>query len=463
MKPPYDFDVIVVGSGPGGCSAAVEAAKMGKKVAIIERKEPFGGAWVHKGAITAKLLRSAILSIRAAHEVLGPGAASPAIAGLSMPEVLAQVEHVIAREREAICWMMGRNAVTLLSGQAEFLEPHTMAITSPFGDKRVTAAFFVLAPGSTPKRLPSVPFDGESILDSDEILELKALPKSVIAVGAGIIGVEYANMFAALGVRTTLVDRKRGLLEFVDRELVQSLQESMGVLGVIFRLGDAVESVIKDRRGSVLANLAGGETLSADAILFCTGRQGNTNLLKLPAAGVGVDDRGRIVHDEYFRTHADHIYAVGNVIGFPALASTAMMQGRLAAHHLAGREVKFRSQHIPYALFTIPELSMVGYTEEQLRSTNIPYEVGRARFYDAVTGQIINDSQGMLKLLFRPDTKELLGVHSIGSSSAEIIHIGQAVMELGGTLEYFKDAVFNSPTVAESYRLAALDGLRKAG
>jgi NAD(P) transhydrogenase len=307
----------------------------------------------------------------------------------------------------------------------------------------------------------AIQFDGETILDSDELMQMKTVPVSLIVVGGGIVGVEYANMFAALGVETTLIDRHDELLPFVDREIVDLLVQAMRDLGVRICLGANIEAVRKTAEGHHEVQVSGGETRSAQMVLVCIGRCGNTKTLQLERGGVEVDEQGFIKHDGSFRTAAPHIYAAGDVVAYPALASTAMKQGRQAVHHLLGVQEAYKIQHIPYALFTIPEVSMVGSTEEELARDHIPFQVGRARFYDTLMGEILVDSHGMLKLVFRPDTLELLGVHAIGSSAAEIIHVGHAVMELGGTLEYFTETVFNYPTLAECYRMAALNGLKK--
>lgn len=457
MSSSYDFDVIVIGSGPGGSSAAIEAAKLGKRVALVERKENLGGVWVHTGTITSKVLRSAIIHVRTTSRVLGErGQSLPT--RLSMADLIAQVEDVVARETQAASWRLARSGVTLLSGLGAFLDSHTIVVGSDFDTREITAEHLVIATGSTPTRPRDIPYDGTSVLDEGEILRLTAMPDSLLVVGAGIIGLEYANMFAALGVQTTVVDRHGRLLDFVDRELIERLTESLQALGVILRLGEAVRTVRKDQ-GRVVADLSGGAHVDVDCALFCIGRRGNTDQLNLGAVGIRTNEEGLLTHDDQYRTSAPHVYAVGDVAGFPALASTAMMQGRLAAAHLAGQPVPVPPR-IPYALFTIPEMATIGMTEEQVKASNVRYEVGRARYYDAATAQLIEDSHGMLKLLFHPDSKKILGIHCIGSSSADMIHIGQAVMELGGTLDYFKDAVFNLPTLAESYRLAALDGMK---
>jgi len=464
MNPSYDYDVIVVGTGPGGCSAALEAASMGKRVAVVEQKGCIGGVSIHKGTITSKLLRQSVLSLSNTHQsLMTPLSPSLPTPKLDMAHLLSQVETVISTDSEAVTWKLGRSGVPIIFGQATFVDPHTMIVTSDFDTKHITGEAFILSPGSSPFRPPSIPFDGHSVLDSNDILFLKSIPQSLIVVGGGVIGLEYANMFAALGVETTLIDRDSELLDFVDREIMEILCQSLSALGITFRLGAVVDSVSKEDDHHVTAHLAGGENVSSEGILFCVGRYGNTKKLKLDKAGIHVDERGLIPHDGSFRTSAPHIFAVGDVVGFPALSSTAMVQGRIAARVLFENKANLKFPHVPHALFTIPEISMIGCTESDVTSQKIPYEVGRARFYDTTTGHILQESQGMIKLVFRPDTLEILGVHIIGSAAAEIIHIGQAVMELGGTLEYFKETVMNYPTLAGFYRQAALDGLKISG
>ncbi|MDR4483615.1 MAG: Si-specific NAD(P)(+) transhydrogenase [Nitrospirales bacterium] len=461
MSSSYDFDLIVIGTGPAGCSAALEAARLGLRVAAIERKECIAGVSIHKGTITSKLLRRTILNLQCARQNPLLRELFPSTVNMRMIDLLSEVESVIAQESQSVTWRLGRSGVTLINGLATFVDSHTILVTSDFDTQSLRGKMFLLAPGSIPHKPETIPFDSETILDSEELMQMKTVPDSLIVVGGGIIGTEYANMFAALGVKTTLIDRHNELLPFVDREIVGILLEAMGDLGVTIRLGVNVDSVHKNPEGHNEARLSNEESLSAQIVLVCSGRRGNTKRLNLDRAGVKMDEHGFIKHDGSFKTHASHIYAAGDVVAFPALASTAMKQGRQALHHLLGVQETYNIQHIPYALYTIPEVSMVGATEEELVRDHIPYQVGRAKFYDTLTGEIRQDSRGMLKLVFRPDTFELLGVHAIGSSAAEIIHVGHAVMELGGTLEYFKETVFNYPTLAECYRTAALNGLRK--
>jgi NAD(P) transhydrogenase len=461
MNSSYDFDLMVIGSGPAGCSAALEGARLGLRVAAIERKECIAGVSIHKGTITSKVLRRSIMNLQSVRQNLFLREVFPSAKNMRMIDLLSEVESICAQESQSVAWKMGRSGVVLINGSATFVDPHTILVTSDFETQSLTAERFLLAPGSVPDRPLAIQFDSETILDSDELMQMKTVPASLIVVGGGIIGMEYANMFAALGVKTILIDRHDALLPFVDREIVGLLLQAMGDLGLTIRLKANVDSVDKNAEGHKEVHLSSGETLSAQSVLVCCGRRGNTRTLNLAQAGVEMDEHGFIKHDGLFRTHAPHIFAAGDVVAFPALASTAMKQGHQAVHHLLGVQGAYNIQHIPCALFTIPEVSMVGATEEELGRDHIPFQVGRARFYDTVTGEILQDSHGMLTLIFRPDTLALLGVHALGSSAAEIIHVGHAVMELGGTLEYFTETVFNYPTLAECYRMAALNGLKK--
>jgi NAD(P) transhydrogenase len=318
----------------------------------------------------------------------------------------------------------------------------------------------LLAPGTRPARPSHVPFNGQTIFDSDEILNLSHVPRSMIVVGGGVIGLEYAIMFATLGVQVTVIDGRPDLLEFCDREIIDSLLHHARSQGMLFRLGESVVEIREPRPGLVAVELESGKRLLGETVLFSVGRVGDTEQLRLANGGLEADSRGRLSRNEHFQTNVPHIYAVGDVIGFPALASTAMEQGRQAVCHMLGKTFS-PCPYMPYGLFTIPEISMVGKNEEQLTADRVPYEVGIARFGEIARGQIAGDQTGMLKLLFHRETRQLLGVHVIGESAAEIVHIGQAVMGLGGTIDYFRDTVFNYPTMAECYKVAALDGLNK--
>ncbi|RMH38206.1 MAG: Si-specific NAD(P)(+) transhydrogenase [Nitrospirae bacterium] len=458
MDPDSRYDVIVIGTGPGGTTAALEAAYAGKRVAAIERKEHLGGFTIHKGTIANTLLRQAILNHVAAVSNRSSRERSKAF---DFAALLAQIERVTALESQATSWKLGRNGVTLIYGQATFVDPHTIIVTSDFDTQYLTAPCFVIATGSRPARLPDVPYDGRTILDSDEVVSLPEAPESMVVVGGGVIGFEYANMFGLLGVPTTLIDRHDTLLPFVDREIMEMLLESLQELQVQLRLGHHVHTITSHGAGTRCVHLVNGESIAGQVVLVCIGRQGNTGSLKLTQAGVEVTEDGFIKHDGLFQTSMPHIYAVGDVVGHPALASTSMWQARCAIRRILGQEIPHPNPLIPYALYTIPEVGMVGAIEETLQRDGRSYQVGRARFYDTKMGQILENNHGLLKLIFDPDSERILGVHAVGSAAAEVIHIGQIVMALGGTLTDLAEAVFNYPTLAECYRQAALNGLRK--
>jgi NAD(P) transhydrogenase len=321
--------------------------------------------------------------------------------------------------------------------------------------------FILIACGTRPAHDSSIPFDGTRVIDSDQIISLGALPRELTVVGGGIIGLEYASMLSALGVEVTIVDQRPQVLEFADREIVEALEYQMRRQGAIFRLAERVTSIEIDDRERVVAGLESGKNVRSRALLYTVGRQANTDLLNLPAIGLSTDGRGRLHVNERYQTSVPHVFAAGDVIGFPALASTSMEQGRLASLYMFGGEVRSAPELIPYGIYTIPEISMVGRTEEDLTAAKVPYEVGVAKYAELAKAQMIGDDSGLLKILFDPGTLRVLGVHIIGDSATELIHIGQAVMSLGGTLEYFRDTVFNYPNLAEAYKVAALDGLNK--
>jgi NAD(P) transhydrogenase len=379
-----------------------------------------------------------------------------------MSDLIFRAESVMAREVEVIKSQLRRNYVTILDGDARFLDPNTLEIRNDEGAQLVRGQHILIACGTRPAHSADIPVDGKRIFDSDQVHCLEEIPRDLIVVGAGIIGLEYASMFATLGVKVTLLDQRPILLDFVDREIVESLCFQLRQLGTVFRLGEKVVSVgFDEERNRVFAKLASGKNVHGQGLLYTIGRQANGDLLNLESTGLSAESRGKLSVNEHFQTPVPHIYAAGDVIGFPALASTSMEQGRLASCHMFGKPGKMPPNLIPYGIYTIPEISMVGQTEEQLTKENINYEVGLARYAELAKGQMLGDDQGLLKLVFDPDTLKLLGVHAIGDQAAEIIHIGQVVLTLGANIEYFRDAVFNYPTLAEAYKVAALDGLNK--
>jgi NAD(P) transhydrogenase len=382
----FDFDLFVIGSGPAGQRAAVQAAKLGKRVGLAERQAVVGGVCLNTGTIPSKTLR---------------------------------------------------------------------------------AANVVIGVGTTTTRDPKIAFDGTHIFTSDDILELEKLPKSLTVIGAGVIGIEYATIFATLGVRVTIVDKRTRLLPFVDEEIIDTLVHLMRQERVTLRLGEGVSGVELTEDGEqgqrVHIHLDSGKHIVTETVLYSIGRTGATDKLNLAAAGLATDDRGRIVVNEHYETEVPHIYAVGDVIGFPSLASTSMEQGRLAACHAFSVPAHSFPDLLPYGIYTIPEISVVGKNEQELTEAGTPYEIGRAAYKEIARGQIVGDQAGLLKLLFDPDTRKLLGVHIIGDGACELIHIGQAVMSLGGTIDYLIDTVFNYPTFAECYKTAAFDGVNRLG
>jgi NAD(P) transhydrogenase len=458
----YDFDVLVLGSGPGGQKAAIAAAKLGRRVGVIERRHMVGGVCINTGTIPSKTLREAVLYLTGMSQREMYGQSYRLKDDITVADLAARTQHVIGREVDVIRSQLARNRIRLLTGTGVFADEHTVRVVEDAAgrDTKVTAEKIIIAAGTRPARPAAVEFDERTIIDSDGIINLENIPQSLVVVGAGVIGIEYASMFAALGTKVTVVERRERMLEFCDLEIIEALKYHLRDLAVTFRFSEAVASVERHPRGAI-AVLESGKRIAADVVMYSAGRQGMADQLTLEAAGLSADKRGRIQVDEHFRTPVPHIYAVGDVIGFPALASTSMEQGRLAAHHACDEPVRAMHQLQPIGIYTIPEISFVGRTEEELTGAGVPFETGIARYRELARGQIIGDSYGMLKLLVSPDDRTLLGVHVFGTGATEIIHIGQAVMGCNGTIDYLVDTVFNYPTLAESYKVAALDAMNK--
>lgn len=462
MAHTHEYDLIVIGSGPAGQKAALAAAKNRARVAVIEQKQQIiGGGCLHTGTIPSKTLREAVLYFTgySLRDIYG---SSYQPKDRITPEDLAyRVDHVIRHELDVITSQLQRNDVAMYFGSAYFTSPHTLAVAQDDTITTLEGEKFVIAVGSKPARPAHIPFTPGRIIDSDELLHLQRIPRTMVVVGGGVIGCEYGAIFAALGVEVTLIDQRDSLLEFVDREIIDSLTYHMRSQNMILRLGEAVTKVSIDERDRIVTELASGKRVITETLLFSIGRQGATDGLNLEATGLQPDERGRLQVNASYQTAVEHIYAAGDVIGFPSLAATSMEQGRLAACHALGQPCFSFSALAPYGIYTIPEISMVGETEEQLTQRHVPYETGIARYAEVAKGQIIGDEHGMLKLLFHRDSLRLLGVHVIGSRAAEIIHIGQAVIAHEGTINYFINTVFNYPTLAEAYKTAAFDGLNK--
>ncbi len=456
----YDFDLLVIGSGPGGQKAAIAAAKLGRKVGIIERKDMIGGVCLNTGTIPSKTLREAVLYLTGANQHEMYGQSYRVKDDITIADLAARTRHVVGREIDVVRSQLSRNRVAILTGTGYFAESHVVEIDDGGRTQRASAEAIVIATGTRLARPATVEFDDKTIIDSDGIVNLEHVPRSMVVAGAGVIGIEYASMFAALGTKVTVVEQRDRMLEFCDIEVVEALKYHLRDLAVTFRFGETVASVEARPEGAI-ASLKSGKKIPADVVMYSAGRQGMSDELNLAAAGLRADHRGRIEVDENFRTAVPHIYAVGDVIGFPALAATSMEQGRLAAHHACGEPHPALGQAPPIGIYSLPEISFIGRTEDQLTADSVPFEVGVSRYRELARGQIIGDSYGVLKLLVSLEDRTLLGVHVFGTNATELVHIGQAVMGCGGTVDYLVDAVFNYPTLAESYKVAALDATNK--
>ncbi len=458
------YDILVIGSGPGGQRAALQAAKLGKRVAIIERRPYIGGAGLHTGTLPSKTLRETAVFLSGFKQRAVYGFQFTLGREVRLSELMHRKSEVIRAQMEVVIDQFGRNNVEIIYGEASFAGDHEISVTDAKGATRtIDAGVVVIATGSRPVRPGSVPFESGLIYDSDTILELDRIPSHMAVIGAGVIGCEYACIFAALGVEVTLIDRKKRLLEFADEEVVTSLIYWMRHSGVTFKLGEEVEGITVDGQGEVSINLKSSKVVTSDKLLYTMGRTGNVDGLNLEFVGITPTDRGYIPVDEFYRTTVPHVYAVGDVIGFPSLASTSREQGRRAvcnAFEEEGQTCEL-AYKLPLGIYTIPEISMVGATEEELTAEGVDYEVGTAFFNEVARGQIIGDTHGMLKLIFERRTRRLLGVHIVGERASELIHIGQVVLNYGGPIDYFKDVVFNYPTLSDAYKEAALNGLNR--
>lgn len=462
MSSSREYDIVIIGSGPGGQKAAIAAAKLGKSVALIERGRMLGGVCVNTGTIPSKTLREAVVYLTGMNQRELYGASYRVKDKITPADLLARTQHVIGKQVDVVRSQLMRNRIDLVLGHGRFLDPHTILVEEDARGERVTlsADYIVIATGTKPARPSGVDFDEERVLDSDGILDLNSLPTSMVVVGAGVIGIEYASMFAALGTKVTVVEKRDSMLDFCDREIVEALKFHLRDLAVTFRFGEEVTAVDVGAAGTV-TTLASGKQIPAETVMYSAGREGQTEHLDLENAGLDTDHRGRIFVDDEFQTKIDHIYAVGDVIGFPALAATSMDQGRLAAYHAFGEPTEGITALQPIGIYSIPEISYAGATEVELTKNSIPYEVGVARYRELARGQIAGDSYGMLKLLVSTEDRTLLGVHIFGTSATELVHVGQAVMGCGGTVDYLVDAVFNYPTFSEAYKIAALDVTNK--
>jgi len=462
----YDYDIVIIGSGPAGHRAAIQSAKLGKRVAVIEKKTFIGGVSVNTGTIPSKTLREAVLHLSGFRQRSIYGASYTVKQHITMSDLLMRADHVIRHEIEINKVQLQRNGIELFAGVATLVDAHTVHLKfiDKKGEDELTTRIIMIAVGTTVVKPPDIPFDGDTIFTSDGLLKLHKLPRTLTVVGGGVIGCEYACMFATLGARVTLVEMRERLLTFVDHEIVDALSYHMRQQRVTLRLGEKVSSIepIDTRVGpGVKTRLESGKEIVTEKALYAIGRQGATARLGLEAVGLQADSRGRIAVNEHYQTKIDNIYAVGDVIGFPSLASTSMEQGRMAASHAFDIEHQSFPELFPYGIYAIPEISTVGANEEELTQAGIPYEVGKAYYKEIARGQILGDTIGMLKLIFHRESHKLLGVHIIGEGASELIHIGQTVMAFGGTVDYFINTVFNYPTLAECYKTAAFDGINR--
>jgi NAD(P) transhydrogenase len=455
------YDLIVIGSGPGGQRAAIQGVKAGKRVAIVEKQAAVGGVCINTGTIPSKTMREAVLHLSGFYSKNFFGANRASAENITMADLSFRVQRVVENEVGVIQDQLKRNGVDVIHGFAKFSGPHHLRVENGNSSAEFEAQFIVIATGTKPAVNPKVPINGRNIIDSDQILSMPQIPRTLIVVGGGVIGVEYACMFATLGVRVIIVEKRPRLLEFADTEMVEALSYQMRDHRATMRLSEEVESVEELPDGKVAANLVSKKRINGDALLYAVGRNGNVDRLDLPAAGIDSDNRGRIKVDADFRTSQPHIFAVGDVIGFPSLASVSMEQGRIAAARAFGLHVQTDPESYPYGIYTIPQISFIGKTEEQLTDADVPYEVGVAYYREIARGQISGHTDGRLKILFHRETLELLGVHIFGENAAELLHIGQAVFILKGKITYFINTVFNYPTLAECYKTAAFNGLNR--
>ncbi len=455
----HHYEFIVIGSGPSGRRAAIQAAKVGKSVLVVERGRRVGGTSVHTGTIPSKTLRETVLNLSGWRERGFYGRSYRVKQDIEATDLVARLRKTLDHEVEVLEHQFSRNAVKTARGEGRFVSPHEVEVTDEAGDAHVYSADHILvACGTRPFRPDYVPFNGTTVFDSDEIIELPKLPRSLTVIGAGVIGVEYATIFNALDVAVTLIDSHSSILDFVDRELIEEFVHDLRDRNLSLRLDSAVTAIELGEGGRPTTKLANGRVVTTEMLLFAAGRVGAIDNLNLSAAGIDVDNRGRIkVEPKTMQTSVPHIYAAGDVIGFPSLASTSMEQGRVAACHAFGLAPHPPPEFFPYGIYSVPEISTVGMSEEEVRKRGIPYECGIARFRETSRGHIMGLNNGMMKMIFSTKTRRLLGVHIVGEGATELIHIGQAVLNLKGTIDYFIENTFNYPTLAEAYKIAGLD------
>ncbi len=461
----YDFDLIVLGAGPAGEKGAVQAAYFGKRVAIIERAEEPGGAAVHTGTLPSKTLRETALFLSGYRQRELYGLTVDVNRELAVPKLLSRKNAVRELETARIKWNLERHGVELLKGVARFEDPHAITVTTLGAPpRRLTGEAFLVATGSKPYQPANIPFEDEDIDDSDSVLQIDRLPRSMTIIGGGVIGCEYASMFAAMKVDVTLIEGRARLLPFLDLEMGERLRAALMGLGVEMKMEAQVKDVARVTGRGIVCTLQDGQQIASEKLLAASGRSGRSEELGLDAIGVAVDKRGYVQVDADYKTAVAHVYAAGDVIGFPALASTSMEQARVAVCHAFGFGYKRQvSSLLPFGIYTIPEVSCVGLSEEEAAAKKVDAVVGRAFYRDNARGKIIGDKDGVIKLVFDRASRKLVGCHCIGDRATELVHIGQSVIALGGTVETFIEMVFNYPTLSEAFKYAAYDALARFG
>ncbi|AUX76196.1 MULTISPECIES: Si-specific NAD(P)(+) transhydrogenase [Sinorhizobium] len=459
------FDLIVVGSGPAGRRGAIQAAKLGRKVLVIEQGKRVGGVSVHTGTIPSKTLRETALNLSGWRERGFYGRSYRVKQEISAEDLRQRLIITLNHEVEVLEHQFARNRVHHIRGKASFVDPTTLEIVKDDGESmHVAGTSILLAVGTKPFRPDYIPFDGKTVVDSDELLEIQDLPRSLVVIGAGVVGIEYATIFSALDTQVTVIDPKSTMLDFIDKEIVEDFTYQLRDRNMKLNLGQKAEKVERLDDGKVMLTLDNGRKITTEMVLFAAGRMGATDALNLPAAGLEADSRGRLkVNPETFQTAVPNIYAAGDVVGFPSLASTSMEQGRVAARVAVGAIAKEPQKYFPYGIYAVPEISTCGLSEEEVKERGIPYECGIARFRETSRGHIMGLDAGLLKMIFSLKTRRLLGVHIIGEGATELVHIGQAVLNLKGTVEYFVENTFNYPTLAEAYKIAGLDAWNRMG
>jgi NAD(P) transhydrogenase len=461
----FQYDLVVVGSGPAGRRGAIQAAKLGKKVLVIEAGKRVGGVSVHTGTIPSKTLRETALNLSGWRERGFYGRSYRVKQEISAEDLRRRLLITLDHEVEVLEHQFARNRVQHIRGKASFIDANTLQVIKDDGETMaVTGASILLAVGTKPFRPDYMPFDNKTVLDSDELLDIQELPRSMVVIGAGVIGIEYATIFSALDTAVTVIDPKSTMLDFIDKEIIEDFTYQLRDRNMKLFLGTKAEKVERLDTGKVQLTLDNGRVLVTDMVLFAAGRMGATDTLNLQAIGLEADSRGRLkVNPETFQTSVPNIYAAGDVVGFPSLASTSMEQGRIAARVAVGAVAKEPEKYFPYGIYAVPEISTCGLTEEEMRERGIPYECGIARFRETSRGHIMGLETGLLKLIFSLKTRRLLGVHIVGEGATELVHIGQAVLNLKGTVEYFVENTFNYPTLAEAYKIAGLDAWNRMG